>query len=100
MIDLDDLFIYDDGLLINRISKSSRMQSGQIAGMLDARTGRAYIRINEVRYQRSILVWAMHNGKLPAKGMVIDHINGNPNDDRIENLREVSQSINLFECKT
>ena len=36
-------------------------------------------------------VWAVVHGYLP---MIIDHINGNPYDNRIENLREVSASEN------
>ncbi|HDX9111802.1 TPA: HNH endonuclease [Klebsiella michiganensis] len=32
------------------------------------------------------LAWIYKNGKIP-KGNVIDHVNGNPSDDRIQNLR-------------
>ena len=37
------------------------------------------------------LVWLLCRGCLPTQ---IDHLNGNPKDNRIENLREVSQSEN------
>lgn len=37
------------------------------------------------------LVWVLVYGRFPK---LIDHINGNPKDNRIENLREVSQSSN------
>ncbi|MER9176684.1 HNH endonuclease [Mesorhizobium sp. M0955] len=36
--------------------------------------------------------WAVHYGRLP-EGQ-IDHINGDPSDNRIENLREATQSQN------
>lgn len=37
------------------------------------------------------LVWVLVYGRFPK---LIDHINGNPKDNRIENLREVNQSEN------
>ena len=37
------------------------------------------------------LVWVLCRGCLPTQ---IDHLNGNPKDNRIENLREVSYSEN------
>ena len=38
------------------------------------------------------VAWAIYHGRWP-QGQ-IDHINGDPSDNRIENLREVSQAIN------
>ena len=40
-------------------------------------------------------IYQIHFGEIP-KGYVIDHINGNSTDNRIENLRCVTQSQNLL----
>ena len=39
-------------------------------------------------------VWAWHYGRFPDRQL--DHINDNPTDNRIENLREVSGSENML----
>ena len=44
---------------------------------------------HEIQLHR--LVWALVYGKFPKQ---IDHINGNPKDNRVENLREVTPSEN------
>lgn len=40
------------------------------------------------------VVWILTHGEIP-EGMVIDHINRNPGDNHIENLRCVTQAVNL-----
>jgi hypothetical protein len=41
------------------------------------------------------IAWALHYGELPPPEMEIDHINGIRDDNRIRNLRLVSQVENL-----
>lgn len=45
-----------------------------------------------------VQVWEAHNGKVP-KGMVIDHINGDIHDNRIENLRMATVAQNICNSK-
>lgn len=45
------------------------------------------------KYYAHRLIWKMHHGVDPIN---IDHINRNIHDNRIENLREVDQTQNLF----
>jgi HNH endonuclease/AP2 domain len=39
------------------------------------------------------VIWTMHNGVIPD-GMVVDHINNNRSDNRIENLRLATRTQN------
>lgn len=48
-------------------------------------------------YKAHRVIWAMKYGEWPS--LEIDHINGVPDDNRIENLRVVSTSINARNAK-
>ncbi|MBL9070421.1 MAG: HNH endonuclease [Sphingopyxis sp.] len=45
------------------------------------------------RYKAHRVAWALHHGEWPS--LQIDHINGDPADNRIENLRSVTAQINM-----
>jgi hypothetical protein len=42
----------------------------------------------------SRIIYAWFNGEVPA-GLVVDHINNNPFDNRVENLQLMTQAKNL-----
>lgn len=94
------LFSYrNDGNLIwkNLSSNNSRIELGQIAG---TKTNESYINImiNRKSYRLHRLIWIYHNGDIPDN-MVIDHINGDVEDNRIENLQILTHTQNLHKQK-
>jgi len=90
-----ELFSYDEdtGDLVRKITTSSRAIAGTIAGST-RKDGYKIICIDGVcdNYVRRI-VWLYHYGELPSYD--IDHINHNPSDNKIDNLREVEHIDNL-----
>lgn len=79
------------GLFHWKVLKPGATKPGQPAGGF---TKRGYIRmrVNGVHIFAHRLAWAFVHNKLPEQQ--IDHINGNPADNRIENLRDVPQAVN------
>lgn len=61
-------------------------------------SSRGYIGIwlDDVRYSAHRLAWAFVHNKQPPQQ--IDHINGNPSDNRIANLRPATYADNLSNC--
>jgi hypothetical protein len=57
-----------------------------------------YDPVNQKTYYAHRVVWALHYGKFPNG--VIDHIDGDPCNNRLENLRSVSQSENNTNRRT
>lgn len=69
------------------------IKTGKIAGSVQSR-GYVIIGLHGSQYLSHRLAWAMVYGKFPVQQ--IDHINQVKTDNRIENLRDVSQSENLL----
>ena len=67
------------------------MKAGDIAGVSSHR-GYRKISIEGKKYYEHRLVWLWHHGSMPKS--IIDHIDGNTENNAIENLQDVKQSIN------
>ena len=87
---LHSLFRYEDGKLIRKVN-SRKAKAGSVAGFKSGRYLR--VRVNGKQHLLHRIVFMMHHGYLPE---IIDHINGDAFDNRIENLREATQSQNCM----
>ena len=91
--ELKEVLEYDPetGIFRWKAPRCTRIKVGDLAGTL---TWRGYVRIqlDGKRHQAHRLAWLYVYGEMPTKQ--IDHINGNCNDNRIINLRDVSNQIN------
>lgn len=91
-----ELFDYrEDGELIRRVRTAGRVHVGDVAGCLN-NSGYKVIRVYGKLYRNHRLIWLWHNGYMPENG--IDHIDRNKNNNKIENLREVSKVCNARNC--
>ena len=70
---------------------SQWVKAGERAGTLSL--GYRVISIDGCVLRAHRIVWAMAHGRWPRRGL--DHINGRRDDNRIENLREATQSENM-----
>ena len=91
---VEELFNYDPetGWFTRKTSKGGRF-AGTRAGYTNKADGYEYIKIKSKPIQAHWLAWIVKNGSLPI--MDIDHVNGIRNDNRIDNLRETTRSLNL-----
>ena len=90
---LRELFTYEPetGLLRWRVKRSWNVEVGSVAGSINS-DGYRVLRFDGRIYQAHRVVWLLERGEWPSGQ--IDHINGDRLDNRVENLRDVSGSIN------
>ena len=92
-MNVKELFDYDrtTGNLLWKVSRSRTAKVGHVAGSSNG-NGYMAIKVSGILYFAHRLVWLWHYGEFPDGQ--IDHINGIRNDNRIENLRDVTASVN------
>lgn len=83
---------YRDGKLYWKRKSCNKVVVGKVAGSKCAGEYLA-VKLFKQRYMVHHVVWWLHGGVIPD-GMLLDHINRNKLDNRIENLRLVDTSEN------
>jgi len=81
----------DAGVLVNRVARAPNSPAGALAGF-DNGNGYRRVSVEGRKYYTHQIVWALHYGELPVGE--IDHIDANPLNNRIENLRLTDRTGN------
>ena len=86
---LHEIYQYKDGILYWKKKVTDKVVVGSPVGNI--KNGYLGTKINKVDFRNHRLIFMMHKGYFPK---IIDHIDGNPLNNKIENLRDATQSGN------
>ena len=91
----DELFIYQDGKLFRKQSVRNGA-AGSLAGCKNS-SGYFHVWVDGKRRLWHRIIFVMHFGWLPK---IVDHIDGDPSNNKIENLRAATPAQNQYNRKT
>ena len=91
---LHELFKYDSGKLIWKVNRG-RVHAGDEAGAIIP-NGRLYVQVDGKKMLVHRVIWMLHYGNCPE---FLDHIDGNPLNNKIENLRPATKQQNAMNRK-
>lgn len=93
---IKSLFDYKDGKLFWRVSRSRRIKPGDEAGYTRKDNGRRIVNLDGKLQFTHRLIFMLHHGWLPNE---VDHIDGDPSNNKIENLRAVTRAQNQWNSR-
>ena len=93
--EIKKVYEYKDGQLIYKIKTCTKDRIGDVAGYKKKDSGYVEMYFNKKKVKAHRLIWIYHNSDIPDK-LQIDHINGIRHDNRIENLRLVTNTQNSY----
>ena len=91
-----NLFKYSDGFLYWKSSNTNAVKAGGLAGSKSSSGYLCVLVKNKLQLVHRV-IFMMHNGYAPK---IVDHIDGNPMNNKIENLRDATKSQNCWNSKT
>jgi len=92
---LKELFDYKSGALYWKDNHGAQKIVGKLAGS-ESSSGYFIVGIEQKYYLIHRLIYCWHHGDLPV---VIDHIDGNIKNNKIENLRNTDKTANTWNAK-
>ena len=94
--ELHDMFDYRDGELYWKVKPCKHIAIGSRAGGKSP-NGYRYVNVNKVKYLEHRIIFKMHTGDEPTH---VDHIDQDPLNNKIENLRASDVAQNAWNTKT
>ena len=94
-IQVREMFSYDNGKLYWRKKTAKKIVVGMEAGTFRHNDGYRQIMIDCKVYRTHRLIFLYHHGWTPE---IIDHVNQDPTDNRVENLRSATRVENAYNC--
>ena len=86
-------YYLETGIFRWKVNKSSNIKAGNVAGCFNSSNGYIQIKIDGKSYKAHRLAWLYVHGYFPENQ--VGHKDGIGNNNRIDNLRSVSQTCNL-----